>query len=71
MNVEVKGSTRADDEEYYVESILEDYDISGKIGDIYVVEVEMTVDFMGMKETDTSEALVAEISGTYYIVDVD
>ena len=67
---EVLGSENVTDyEEDDVQELLEYYDIDEKLGDIYEVEVAMTSSFMGMEQTETSEVMVAEIGGTYYIVD--
>ena len=70
VTVDVKGSENVtDDEKEDVQEILDDYDIDEKLGEIYEVEVSMTISFMGMEQTETQEMLVAEISGTCYIVD--
>ena len=70
ITIDVKGSENVtSDEKEDVQDILEDYGIDEKLGDIYEVEVAMTINFMGMEQTDTNDMLVAEVGGTYYIVD--
>ena len=72
IEVDVLGSNRVTDD-YEIEDVqdlLDEYDIDEDLGDVYEVEVEMTVDFMGQTQTDSNEAIVAEIGGTFYIVDM-
>ena len=68
--IEVKGSENVTDYgKEDVQEILDEYDIDEDLGEIYEVEVAMTINFMGMEQTETNDMLVAEVGGTYYIVD--
>ncbi len=58
-----------DDEQEYVQEMLDEYGIDEDLGEIYAVEVSMTISMFGMEETQTQDVLVAEIDGDCYIVD--
>ena len=71
IEIDVLGSELISDD-YEIEDVqdlLDEYDIDEDLGDVYEVEVEIAINFMGMNQTQTSDVIVAEIGGTYYIVD--
>ena len=72
IEIDVLGSELIDDD-YEIEDVqnlLDDYDINEKLGDVYEVEIEIAINFMGMNQTQTDDVIVAEIGGTFYIVDM-
>lgn len=70
VKISVNGSENVTDEEFDdVQEMLDEYGIDDKLGEIYSVEVTMTISLFGMEESDTDDVLVAEIDGNCYIVD--
>ncbi len=68
----VNGSEKVtDDERDDVQEMLDQYGIDDKLGDVYAVEISMTVNLFGMEQTETDDILVAEIDGDYYVVEAD
>ena len=70
IKITVDGSENVTaDEKDDVQELLDEYGINDKLGDIYEVEMTMVINMFGMEQSDTSEILVAEIDGDFYIVD--
>lgn len=70
VKVSVSGSEKVtDDEQEDIQELLDEYGVDEDLGDIYSVEVSITISLMGMEQTESSDVLVAEIGGDYYLVD--
>jgi hypothetical protein len=70
ITIDVKGSECVTDYgKEDVQELLDEYGIDEDLGEIYEVEVDMTISFMGMEQTETNDVVVAEIGGTYYLID--
>lgn len=72
VKVTVIGSENVTlDERDDVKEILRWYGIDERVGKIYEVEISVQMSFWGMEESRNQEITVAQIGGTYYIVDVE